>query len=66
MASGWESEGLGLKHWQIQATFDPGLPKKIQQKIFPTLHCAFHDLFCKAHSKRLKNVFYIFFFAITF
>jgi len=27
MASGWESEGLGLEIGRLQATFDPGLPK---------------------------------------
>jgi len=37
MASGWEPEWPGLKPQQLQATFDPGLPKKIQQKIFPAL-----------------------------
>jgi len=27
-ASDWESEGTGFKPWRIQATFDPGFPKK--------------------------------------
>jgi len=28
MVSCWESEGPGFKPQQLQATFDPGLPKK--------------------------------------
>jgi len=28
MASGWESEGPGFEPGQLQATFDPRLPKK--------------------------------------
>jgi len=30
MVSGWELEGFGFEHRRLQATFDPGLPKKIQ------------------------------------
>jgi len=29
IASGWESDGPGFKPLQLQATFDPGLPKKV-------------------------------------
>jgi len=32
MASGWESEGMEFKPRRLQATFDPSLPKEIQQK----------------------------------
>jgi len=33
MASGWESDGLGFEPWRLQATFDPGLPKKSNKNI---------------------------------
>jgi len=28
MPSGWETEGPGFKPWWLQATFDPGFPRK--------------------------------------
>jgi len=31
IASGWESEGPGIKPRRLQPTFDPGLPKKYYQ-----------------------------------
>jgi len=39
MASGWEYEGLVFKPQQLQANFDPGLPKKANKNIASLMVC---------------------------
>jgi len=39
IASGCESEGLGFKPRQLQATFDPGLAKKSNKNILSLKVC---------------------------
>jgi len=39
ISSGWESEGPGFEPRWLQATFDPGLPKKITNDSQPKTVC---------------------------
>jgi len=55
MASGWEYEGLGFKPRWLQATFDPGLPKK-EQVVPSQKQCALHEKkFARRTLKKIKD-----------
>jgi len=55
MASGWESEGPGFKPPRLQAPFDPGLPKKFQQKYSQTYCVPFMIYFARRTLKDKKR-----------
>jgi len=55
MASGWESEGLGLEPRQLQATFDLWFTKKILQKYSQPYNLSLMIYFARRSLKDLKK-----------